>query len=114
MCRDGKACKLLNQPSKRKIKSKIYLRYQKYLRGKTFKQIREQVLERDGWRCQCCGRGLDDGIQLTVHHKTYEHLYNEKEHLEDLICLCEICHKAIHRANPHYKGFRFPKEKAAD
>lgn len=47
MCRDGKACKLLKQPSKRKIKSKTYLRYQKYLRGKTFKQIREQVLERD-------------------------------------------------------------------
>lgn len=47
MCRDGKASKLLNQPSKRKIKSKAYLRYQKYLRGKTFKQIREQVLKRD-------------------------------------------------------------------
>lgn len=47
MCRDGKACKLLKQPSKREIKSKTYLRYQKYLRGKTFKQIRELVLERD-------------------------------------------------------------------
>lgn len=47
MCRDGKSSKLLMSPSKRKIKSKTYLRYQKYIRGKTFKQIREQVLERD-------------------------------------------------------------------
>lgn len=110
MCRDSKQCKMLNQPSKRKVRSKSYLKYQRYIKGKSFKQIRELVLERDNWRCQCCGRGIEDGIVLTVHHKTYAHLYNEKEHLEDLICLCEICHKAIHSAKGNIKRFRRPDE----
>ena len=112
MCKDSKQCKMLNQPSKRKVRSKSYLKYQRYIKGKSFKQIREIVLKRDGYRCQCCNWTPDEGGNryLTVHHKTYEHLYNEKEHLEDLICLCEICHKAIHSAKGNIKRFRRPDE----
>jgi 5-methylcytosine-specific restriction endonuclease McrA len=32
----------------------------------SYREMHERVLERDGWRCQFCGRTL----QLQVHHLT--------------------------------------------
>jgi hypothetical protein len=34
------------------------------LNAEAYRQLCHQVLERDGWRCQCCGRAED----LQVHH----------------------------------------------
>jgi predicted HNH restriction endonuclease len=31
-----------------------------------------------------------------VHHLRYTHIYDEINHLEDLITLCETCHKQEH------------------
>lgn len=58
---------------------------------RTYKQLRRQVLERDGWRCQSCG-GLSN---LQVHHsRTRGHLGDDRE--ENLITLCESCHQEVH------------------
>lgn len=64
---------------------------QAYLRTDAWKNLRFKVLERDKYTCQCCG--IDFG-PLYVHHLTYERLGNEL--LEDLITLCEDCHKLQH------------------
>ena len=53
--------------------------------------LKRQVHRRDGYRCRLCGR---NGIQLHVHHRTYE-TYAE-ERLEDLITLCRTCHEHFH------------------
>jgi hypothetical protein len=53
--------------------------------------LKRQVHRRDGYRCRLCGR---EGVQLHVHHRTYE-TYAE-ERLEDLITLCRSCHEHFH------------------
>lgn len=60
-------------------------------------QVRDLIYKRD-IVCQECG----DTQKLEVHHKTYEHQYNELEHLDDLVLLCSKCH---HR----YKNIKHKK-----
>jgi 5-methylcytosine-specific restriction endonuclease McrA len=57
-----------------------------------FEQLRNQILRRDGWRCQSCGSMSN----LEVHHKDFRsHSGDDSE--ENLITLCNPCHKAVHR-----------------
>ena len=46
---------------------------------------------RAGNRCQACGRS---GVQLEVHHNTYERLGQELP--TDLVVLCRNCHQLYH------------------
>ncbi len=53
--------------------------------------LRQQVLRRDGWRCQKCGTMSN----LEVHHRQYRsHSGDDSE--ENLITLCNACHSSIH------------------
>lgn len=72
-----------------------FIDYNKYLRSDYWKEIKNQVLERDDNRCRLCN--LKE--KLHVHHRTYNNLNNEK--LEELITLCKKCHYIIHKINPH-------------
>jgi 5-methylcytosine-specific restriction endonuclease McrA len=57
----------------------------------TYESLRQQILRRDGWRCQSCGRMSN----LEVHHKEFRsHSGNDSE--ENLITLCARCHLAVH------------------
>jgi len=52
-----------------------------------------QVLERDNWKCQNCGRSSE----LQVHHIQFRsHLGDDRE--ENLVTLCADCHRELHRA----------------
>ena len=56
-----------------------------------YEKLRLQVLERDGWRCQSCGRQEN----LQAHH------VNPRSNLGDdalvnLITLCANCHRTAH------------------
>ena len=56
-----------------------------------YEQLREQVLRRDGWRCQSCGSRTN----LEVHHKEFRsHGGDDSE--ENLITLCVECHSILH------------------
>ncbi len=68
------------------IKSKYGL----YLESDKWKQIRQKILERDGYKCRICGANYN----LHIHHLTYKRLYDENK--DDLITVCESCHKAYH------------------
>jgi 5-methylcytosine-specific restriction endonuclease McrA len=61
------------------------------LDAEAYQQLRSQVLERDGWRCQRCGSLLN----LEVHHLEYRsHQGQDLE--ENLITLCAECHRLSH------------------
>ena len=59
---------------------------------KAYEALRQQVLRRDGWRCQSCGRMAN----LEIHHRQFRsHSGHDAE--ENLITLCSICHASAHQ-----------------
>src|SRR5438445_1920247 len=63
----------------------IRLEQQDYLR------LREQVLRRDGWRCQSCGSMTN----LEVHHREFRSHRGADDEC-NLITLCCDCHSSTH------------------
>ncbi len=61
------------------------------LEANAYKKLVEEVLRRDGWQCQNCGRRT----ALQVHH-----LVSRAQEGDDaegnLITLCAGCHRAAH------------------
>ena len=56
-----------------------------------YEMLRQQVLRRDGWRCQLCGARAN----LEVHHQHFRsHSGHDSE--ENLITLCVSCHAETH------------------
>jgi replicative DNA helicase len=66
--------------------------YDEYLKSDRWKVIRQQALERAGFRCQVCNS--PDGPE--AHHRTYERLGAELP--EDLTVLCNDCHALFHES----------------
>jgi hypothetical protein len=69
--------------------------YQEYLKSAHWKQLRGQVLKRDGRKCTRC----PSQSRLQVHHKFYRERWEDSEP-DDLITLCRKCHKAEHGLIP--------------
>ncbi len=61
------------------------------LSGEEYAKLRRQVLERDGWRCQGCGRRTN----LEVHHQEFRSRIGDDEE-NNLISLCSSCHRRRH------------------
>ena len=57
-------------------------------------KLREKVLRRDGWRCQFCGSMTN----LEVHHQQFRS-HSGPDHEDNLITLCNSCHRAEHGQN---------------
>jgi len=56
-----------------------------------YETLRQEILRRDGWRCQFCGSMSN----LEVHHKEFRsHAGSDSE--ENLITLCSDCHARAH------------------
>lgn len=93
-----------------KLKNPYYLAYQKYIKSKAFKELRDKALERDEYKCKCCGRTLEEiensNITLQAHHSSYKNLGKcDESELNDLIILCSVCHHAIHYATSNLNRF---------
>jgi 5-methylcytosine-specific restriction endonuclease McrA len=65
--------------------------YAEYLRSNKWRDLRQQVFQRDGPSCQLCG----GTSELQIHHLTYEP--RGRESVDDLTVLCKKCHKRAHR-----------------
>ena len=61
-------------------------------------EVRQQVLERAGYRCEICGCEATPKNKLTMHHKR-PLVYGGRTVPENLKCWCERCHKAYHKEN---------------
>ena len=57
----------------------------------SYEKLRQQVLRRDGWRCQSCG----EMSNLEVHHKQFRSQSGHDTE-ENLITLCTGCHGSLH------------------
>ena len=59
-----------------------------------YEELRQQVLRRDGWRCQSCGAMAN----LEVHHRKFRGHSGDDSEL-NLITLCTACHIQMHRSD---------------
>ena len=57
----------------------------------SYESLRQQILRRDGWRCQSCGVMSN----LDVHHQKFRSQSGEDSAL-NLITLCAKCHGSLH------------------
>ena len=57
----------------------------------SYESLRQQILRRDGWRCQSCGTMTN----LEVHHKQLRS-HSGCDSKENLITLCADCHRRAH------------------
>lgn len=72
------------------------LPYEKYLRSVLWTRITEWVLERDQNRCQICqGKPFTKFNPLEVHHRSYDLATLEGRRPDQLVSLCNGCHKRI-------------------
>jgi len=63
------------------------------LETELYEQLRNEVLRRDGWRCQVCGSRQN----LQIHHKEFRSQGGD-DTKENLITLCAGCHEALHQS----------------
>lgn len=81
--------------------------------GANWLQQRRMARERDNYTCQKCGITEEEyGQELSVHHKTpfvYFETYKEANKLDNLLCVCEPCHRKLHSGSNHHH--KFEKEK---
>jgi len=65
-------------------------------RDSRWQKKRLEIMERDKWYCQSCGKG-GEGVTLNVHHVYYESGKAPWEYpSECLITYCEDCHTKRH------------------
>jgi len=68
----------------------LQIKHAKYLRSKEWAEIRYDLLELRGYKCEICG----SKAKLQIHHLTYENWGNEEP--DDLIILCGYHHCLEH------------------
>ncbi len=66
--------------------------------------VSRESRKRDGCRCVLCNRGWRNGVQLNMHHRTYNRW--GKEGIGDLTTLCRKHHAEFH-------GVSLPERRAA-
>ena len=57
----------------------------------SYNSLRQQILRRDGWRCQSCGMMSN----LEVHHTEFRS-QSGADSEDNLITLCTGCHAKVH------------------
>jgi len=68
------------------------LNYQDFLRTPYWKAISEKKKKQAEFKCNLC----NGSEKLACHHRTYETHGYEHDNLQDLIILCDECHKKFH------------------
>ncbi len=70
--------------------------YIEYLKTEHWQLLRQATFNRHGRKCVVC---LDKG-RIEVHHWRYQRTFFQTT-IEDLVPLCEACHRMVHRHNNH-------------
>lgn len=75
--------------------------YSDKLKDPRWQKKRLLILERDGWKCLCCG---DDKEQLQIHHLIYSKGEPWDAPDENLETLCRSCHERREQFNTYWGG----------
>lgn len=67
--------------------------YKTWIESAEWKDIAKKAIKESGYKCEMCG----SGINLCVHHVTYEYLCREDKHPESIVVLCKKCHEKVHK-----------------
>ncbi len=69
--------------------------YADKLKDPRWQKKRLEIMERDGWQCQCC---MSRKKPLTVHHRFYLEGVDPWAYTDRCyVTLCEDCHNEFHR-----------------
>lgn len=83
----------IKQAKKKIDEANGFCTYKEQLKSEEWKAFRAFIFAAKGKVCESCGRASN----LQVHHKTYISGRKAWEYLpQDLMVLCEKCHKKIH------------------
>lgn len=80
--------------------------YQEYLKSDWWQKRRLARGWLSNWTCDRCNI---NGIQMHIHHLSYDRIGAELD--EDLECICWICHAKEHNKIPVYKPINFKESK---
>ena len=76
------------------VTNRVDMKYEEQIKDPKWQRKRLEILQRDGFRCQMCGR---EDKPLHVHHLHYLEGHKIWDyHNSDLITLCEDCHRREH------------------
>lgn len=70
--------------------------YETYMHSPEWRAKAEERIRIDGGKCQMCGCTRTRLNPLHAHHLRYSTLMHEDVD-KDLVTLCSICHKGVHR-----------------
>ena len=87
----------MGELSLKQIKTTICsLKYYDFLKTPYWQIIASQVKYEKDMVCELCGKRFNKMQFLDVHHKDYKIHGEEHLCLDELVCLCDFCHKNIH------------------
>ena len=90
--------------SNTKLKNERSLIYQRYIRSKQFKEVREIVRERQNNICPICGDEFTEDDMGTAHHKNYRWAgYGGEKEANTVVLIHKYEHQMIHRHPKAYK-----------
>lgn len=94
MGRPGRKKRIRDQNRRAPRKLNRREEYAKYLKSPEWQEIRQIVLERDSYRCLCCGDPANE-----VHHRSYSPRVMAGRGNNKLASICRRCHSRIHYSN---------------
>ena len=66
------------------------MKYEEYLNSSMWHNLRRKAYQRSNGRCEHCS-----GTAQGIHHTLYPYKW-EDDNLDNLIALCNVCHRGIH------------------
>ena len=99
-------------PTKDKVRSERALIYQRYIRSKQFKEVREIVRARQNNRCPICGDEFTEDDMGTAHHKNYRWAgYGGEKEADTVVLIHKYEHQMIHRHPKAYKIYSITNDR---
>ena len=78
-------------------KSKKWDNYHEYLESEEWKNLKEEFYGDNNYRCEICG--IDAKNIYHTHHWKYPQTDWFYDEIDNLVCLCQDCHKLQHELN---------------